>query len=222
MVHHIRSIGKSFVAADNSDTNNKEHMFAFIEGITSEQTGHLLLGILNRWQNDPTARADQGAAITPRLVTAAVLAYHGYVVARVITNAFDDLEQLDIDLESAVKEVEDKTESIRATSTENIHLLNQNLIKINRNLTRTRSTMHFLAESADLLVNGITPFDKYVTERSKDLDDSFHLLDSFKERIRDHDKLTMVSKSMLQHKTDIESIQRHIGINVDMVSAFQP
>jgi hypothetical protein len=47
-------------------------------------------------------------------------------------------------------------------------------------------------------------------------------LDSCSEKIRDHDKLVMVRKNMLQYKTDIESLQQHININVGMASRSWP
>ena len=43
-------------------------------------------------------------------------------------------------------------------------------------------------------------------------------MDSCREQIRDHDKLVMVRKNMLQYRTDIEALQQHININVGMVS----
>jgi hypothetical protein len=102
-----------------------------------------------------------------------------------------------------------------------------------RNLTGTRSTMHYLAESANILINeniGVTTFENYVTARFEDwgedcpqdrlvsLTKAFQRLDSCKENIRDHDKLAMVRKKMWQHKTDVKSLQQHIDINVGMVS----
>jgi hypothetical protein len=221
MVYHIRSDGDCFVATENSKTNNKEHMFAFIEGITSEQIGHLLLGQLNHWQDDVTDCLDRSSGITPGLLTAAVLAYHGYVVAREITGLFTELQKFDDTLSKTIDELENDTNGSGDAATIKIQVLNKRLIEINRKLTGTRSIMHFLAESADLLVNGIIPFDDYVTGRFQTLEKSFHELDSYKERIRDHDKLMMVSKSMFQYKTDIESLQQHININVGMVSCHR-
>jgi len=116
--------------------------------------------------------------------------------------------------------------------TASILLLNKELISTTRNLTGIRSTMHYLAESANILVDeisGVTTFEGYVTARFKDwgedcpkkrsysLRQAFRKLDSCKEKIRDHDKLAMVRKKMWQHKTDVKSLQQHIDINVGMV-----
>jgi hypothetical protein len=117
--------------------------------------------------------------------------------------------------------------------TASILLLNKELISMTRNLTGTRSTMHYLAESANILVDeitGVTTFEDYVKARFEDwgehcpkerldsLTQAFRKLDSCKEKIRDHDKLAMVRKKMWQHKTDVKSLQQHIDINVGMVS----
>jgi len=117
--------------------------------------------------------------------------------------------------------------------TTSILSLNKELISMTRNLTGIRSTMHYLAESANIMVDevhGVTTFEGYVTARFKDwgkdcpeerldsLTKEFQKLDSCKEKIRDHDKLAMVRKKMWQHKTDVKSLQQHIDINVGMVS----
>jgi len=108
--------------------------------------------------------------------------------------------------------------------------------------------MHYLAESADVMVKNITTFEQYVKARLSewhktserirlrkysDLDmkmkrtttfnnkllDALQELDSCCENIRNDDILVMVKKkNMLQYKTDIESLQQHININVGMVS----
>jgi hypothetical protein len=69
--------------------------------------------------------------------------------------------------------------------------------------------MHYLSQSADILVNSIIPFETYVMSRLDDwgpthskayletLKVAFHQLDNSKERERDSDKLVMVRKSML-------------------------
>ena len=52
---------------------------------------------------------------------------------------------------------------------------------------------------------------------SKKLKKALRKLDRSREQIRDHDKLVMLRKNMLQYKADIESLQQHININVGMV-----
>jgi len=57
-----------------SDENehNKEHMFAFISGVTSEHVGELF-DVLRRWLDVVEDHSDSSTRMTPRLLTAAVL-----------------------------------------------------------------------------------------------------------------------------------------------------
>lgn len=107
--------------------------------------------------------------------------------------------------------------------------MNETLIKMNINLTGTRSTMHYLAESAHTLISGVSAFEQYIQARlsewkenpdSKVLADALQKLDSCKESIRDNDKLELVRKTMGQYKVDIKSLQQHIDISVAMASSF--
>ena len=91
----------------------------------------------------------------------------------------------------------------------------------------TRSTVHYLAQSANILAKRITTFSDYVFARIGDWEEhpqrvnlrtAFKQLDCYREKKRDSDKLALVEKSMLQLKTDIKSLQLHVDMNVGMVS----
>jgi hypothetical protein len=123
--------------------------------------------------------------LTPRLFIAAILSQYGSIVAKKITDAATKLIDSDIRLEYMTENAHgetnheetnhDKTKHQTAdertkhneTTTE-IHLLNKKLIKMNQDLTGTRSTMHYLAESAHVLVKKITTFEDYVIARLDD------------------------------------------------------
>lgn len=134
------------------------------------------------------------------------------------------LKDCDLKLQNSIENLKDEIPSGETSA--HIRALSQTLIQMNIKLTGTRSTMHYLADSANMLVHDSTPFEKYVNARldewdnpnSGDLMVALRQLDSCKEQIRDNDKLLMVRKNMLQHKTDIKSLQQHIDINVGMVS----
>ena len=51
MVYHARAEGNEFIKAKNTDGDNKEHMFAFVTGLTSQQIGLLLTDLIHRWQD---------------------------------------------------------------------------------------------------------------------------------------------------------------------------
>ena len=173
------------------------------------------------------------AGLTPRLFAAAILSQYGSIISGIIKETAEALSDCDEDLGREIEKLESGKPESPEKTTSYIRSLNRKLIAMNRQLTGTRSSMHYLAESADVLVSKITPFDQYVQARLKDwgnrcsedelrpdlgaLEAAFHQLDSCKERIRDNDKLVMVRKSMQQHKTDIKSLQQHIDINVGMV-----
>jgi hypothetical protein len=135
-----------------------------------------------------------------------------------------------------MEDLKHETENSRheQETTGHMQSLNRKLAKMNRKLTGTRSIMHYLSESANILVDKLCPFEKYVKARIDDWDnspdpsperlqvlkrlkDNFKQLDTCKEKVRDHDKLTMVGKYMLQYKTDIKALQQHIDINVGLV-----
>jgi hypothetical protein len=237
MVHHIRAEEDKFISTKNTNTNNKEHMFALITGNTSKEVGQLLLDPMSRWRDITTDHLETSSGMTPRLLTAAVIEQHGYSVwYQDIKSLYNKLDERDKKLTTAIEKLQKETKVSTKKATAEIQRLSKNLIEmieINRNLASTRSTMHYLAESANVLVNKINTFEDYVKARLGDwgenppegrqealekLELNFHQLDSYKQKIRDNDRLTMVCKHMLQHKTDIKSLQQRIDINVGMVS----
>jgi hypothetical protein len=236
MVHHIRAEEDKFISTKNTNTNNKEHMFALITGNTSGEVGQLLLDPMSRWQDITTDHLETSSGLTPRLLTAAVIEQHGYSVLQDIKESFNILKERDMKLTTAIAQFQNETKVSSKKATTAIQFLSKNLIKmirINQDLASTRSTMHYLAESADILVNKISPFEDYVKARLDDweenpsegrqevlkkLERNFHQLDSYRKKIRDNDKLTMVCKKMFQHKRDIKILQQRIDINVGMVS----
>jgi len=260
MVHHVRAEGEDFVpaSADKTKGHNQEHMFAFIYGLDSKQIQSLLTGLVSRWQDIAHDHSKSSTGITPRLFVAALISQYGSVISRKIRKVYKNLRICDDDLQKAIHNLEkEKEPGPSSVRTRQIRGINQNLIDMNIELTGTKSTMHYLAESADVMVKYITPFEQYVearlnewhttSERTRlkkevpdtkepDLDlkrkrtttfnnkllGALQELDSCSEKIRDHDKLVMVRKNMLQYKTDIESLQQHININVGMVSRSWP
>jgi len=232
MVHHIRAEGDVFVPAkrdisvptDKKAGDNKEHMFAFIYGLDGSEIWKLLTGLVKRWQDIVGDHADPSTGITPRLFVAALLSHYGSIISKRIRDAYVNVNICDSDLQTAMDILEEELPEPCHDQTIQIRKINKSLIDMNVKLTGTRSTMHYLAASADVLVNNITPFEMYVKTRlaewpnSKKLIKALRKLDSYREKIRDHDKLVMVRKDMLQHKTDIEALQQHININVGMVS----
>jgi hypothetical protein len=51
MVYHVRAEGNEFIKTKNTDGDNREHMFAFVAGLTSQQIGFLLTDLIRRWQD---------------------------------------------------------------------------------------------------------------------------------------------------------------------------
>jgi hypothetical protein len=261
MVHHIRAEGEDFVSASADTTkedHNQEHMFGFIYGLNGTEVQTLLTGLVSRWQDIAGDHSKPSTGITPRLFVAALISQYGSIISGRIRNVYKNLRICDKHLQRAIQNLEkEKEPNPSSDQTSQIRSINQNLIDMNIELTGTKSTMHYLAESADVMVKYITPFEQYVearlnewhktSERARlkkettdskepDLDlrrkrtktfnnkllGALQELDCCSEKIRDHDKLVMVRKNMLQYKTDIESLQQHININVGMVSRSWP
>lgn len=234
MVYHIRAEGTSVVSVknvedgklDNQDIENQEHMFAFIAGFPSRDIDELFTDLFARWRDIEHDHTEKSAGMTPKLFLATVLSQYGSMVSRDIVKASFNLKDCDRILDDTAN----PKEAISPEDmTQNIQDMNRLLIIMNRKLTGTRSIMHYLADSADLLVNWISDFDAYVNARlsewkgkdeeaKKALKDALLRLDSSKERFRDKDKLEMIRKTMQQYKVDIEALQQHININVGIVS----
>ncbi len=227
MVHHVRAEGKIFVTP-RKDSTNQEHIFGFIAGFTGPDLGRLLRDRVRRWQDisiDHSVKPTAG--MTPRLFTAAVISQYGSIVAQEVMDSARTLVQSDQKLQSALRKLKDLEPGSSGDVTIEIGRMNETLIDMNINLTGTRSTMHYLAESAHTLVNGVSTFEKYIDARLSEwkenadaeaLKTSLVQLDSCKELIRDNDKLELVRKTMQQYKVDIKALQQHIDINVGMAS----
>lgn len=177
--------------------------------------------------------------MTPKLFLAAGLSQYGSFVGHGIMRAAKNLVGCDKRLEDNLRKLGSMPAAGDASAqdcatlescdyiTTEIHTVNMNLINMNRKLTGTRSTMHYLADSADLLVKRVSAFETSVQARLEDwtlnkenhtaLMSEFRKLDCFKESIRDADKLELVKKSMFQYKVDIKALQQHIDITVAMV-----
>lgn len=106
--------------------------------------------------------------------------------------------------------------------------LNQKLADISRMLTGTRSTMHYVAESAYAPTNNIFFFEQYVAAQLSEwnqphasvLEEALRQLDTFRESLRDNDTLVMIRRQKLQQKADIEILQQSTDINFGIVSYF--
>lgn len=224
MVYHVRVDGTGFQGSKSAETGEKEQIFAFVAGLLSQDIEDLLTGVLSRWYDIRQDHTVDTVGITPKLFLATILSHYGTMTSRSIIQASFMLEDFDKTLEIALKERNTPKDS------ENLKKMNRDLIKMTRVLTGTRSTMHYLAESADLLVNRNSDFNEYLTRRLEDwkgpdqkaladnLVTASHSLDSYREKFRDKDKLEMIRKSMQQYVVDIKSIQQHVDINVGMVS----
>jgi hypothetical protein len=233
LVYHTRVLGNDYVSLNDNDSQqeNKEHMFGFIAGFNRQEIGKLLRDRLIRWQDIAKDHVFKtSAALTPRLLIATVLAQFGETITLDVIKAAQTLQTCDKDLEKAI---ENLSETDCPETTQNIQDLNQKLISMNRDLTGTRSTMHYLGSSANFLVNRYSTYDTYVTarimewrgDRKEDceaLKKALHQLDIWREAYRDKDKNEIVRKSMDQYKTDIKSLQQHIDITVGMVSSVHP
>jgi hypothetical protein len=79
MVHHIRAEEDKFISTKNTNTNNKEHMFALITGNTSREVGQLL-DPMSGWQDITTDQLETSSGMTPRLLTVVVIGQHGYSI----------------------------------------------------------------------------------------------------------------------------------------------
>ncbi|KAH9215965.1 hypothetical protein DL95DRAFT_499482, partial [Leptodontidium sp. 2 PMI_412] len=223
MVYHVRVDGAGFQGSKSAETGEKEQMFAFVAGLLSQDIEDLFTGVLSRWCDIRQDHTVDTVGITPKLFLATILSHYGTMTSRSIIQASFMLEDFDKTLEIALKEQNTPKDS------ENLKKMNRDLIEMTRVLTGTRSTMHYLAESADLLVNWNSDFNEYLTRRLEDwkgpdqkaLADNLvaasHSLDSYREKFRDKDKLEMIRKSMQQYVVDIKSIQQHVDINVGMV-----
>jgi hypothetical protein len=97
---------------------------------------------------------------------AALISQYGSIISGMIRNVYKNLRICDDDLQNAIHNLEkEKEPDPSSDQTSQIRGINQNLIGMNIELTGTKSTMHYLAESADVIVKYITPFEQYVEAR---------------------------------------------------------
>jgi hypothetical protein len=231
MVHHIRVEGRKFVPTNNATGNNVEHMFAFISGLESELIRKLLTDYIPRWQDISYDHLKTSAGVTPLLFVAGLLLQYGSVTSEKIRHAYKNLKKCDSLLIQEIDYLGKSNLQSSLVTKSPIRNLNHTLIDLNMQLTEIRSTRHYLENSAYILVNHAAPFDNYVKSRlhewdenpdSRELFEAVQNLESCMERVRDNNKLVMVRQTMSQYQTDIESLQRHIDINVSMVSHSMP
>jgi len=85
------------------------------------------------------------------------------------------LDERDKELKDATRELQNETTVSGKKSTTAVHSLSANLsemIEMNRDLASTRSTMHYLGESANFLANKINTFEDYVKARLDDWEEN--------------------------------------------------
>lgn len=227
LVHHVRAEGKDFVPA-KLHGGNQEKIFGFIAGFTSAELGQILTETFTQWQdinNDHLVKAT--AKITPRLFIASVLSQYGWIVAQESIRSGRTLIMSDGRLQLTLQKLVSIGPGSSLNATSAIAQINTTLINIHAKLAGADSTFHYLAESANALVNGISTFEKCIQARlaewkenhdSKALEQALHRLDSCTESIRDEDKLKLVRNTMKQYEVDIQSLQQRIHTNVEIVS----
>jgi hypothetical protein len=141
-------------------------MFGFIAGFGSKYLGELLTDRVPRWQDIPQYHLKTSTGMTPRLFVAALLSQYGSIVYKDIIRATVKLTRCDNELNKTVPNLTNMTqESSDNNTTNRIRQLNQTLIGMSLKLTGSRSTAHYLAESANLLVKDISPLEKYIKAR---------------------------------------------------------
>ncbi|KUJ12411.1 uncharacterized protein LY89DRAFT_207164 [Mollisia scopiformis] len=230
MVYHIRAEGNSFIAARNGPSTNREHMFCLIAGFKVSDMTQMITRILSRWQDISDDHSHSGAGLTPKLFLAIVISQYGFMNSKDVVKAGLSLKgKYDIQLQACLKSLwglsPDSIQRIHE-DTKNIRDLNKVLINMNSNLTGTRSIMHYLSATSEILIDRITAFETYVESRLNEWDENpcardlvlgLRDMDSFKETLRDTDKLQIVRKSMQQYMVDIDALHEQIDINISMV-----
>lgn len=175
MVYHIRAEGDKFV---------KEKGLAFLSGrnpknvdpkfrIIDDMIKSLLTVRMRQWQDISEDHLPPDAGITPRLFVGALLSQYGTTVSANVEKTAELLLDFDATLSEAVAaiqngEAEGESDEHICKATKEIQLANKSLVTMTQKLTGIKSTMHFLAESAQVLVKGITPFHEYIDARLDD------------------------------------------------------
>lgn len=230
MVHHIRVQGDSFVSARGGTGSNKEQIFGLIAGFEVFDLTEIITRSIPRLQDLSSDHLKGSAGLSPKLLLTIIISQYGFQISKDIVRACRSLDKYDTRLQSALqhlwtlpptsfKEIQKDNKDIRE--------LNDTLIQMNTDLTGARSIMHYLAASAELLIDRVSDFQAYVTSRleewvdnpaRKNLIELLSTLDCCQERLRDRDKLQIVQKSMKQYMVDIDALHQHIDINIGMVS----
>ncbi|KAN0106721.1 hypothetical protein V8E51_009597 [Hyaloscypha variabilis] len=169
MVHHIRAEEGNFVPASADTTNednNQEHMFGFISGLDGMQMQALLTSLVFRWQDIVNDHSSPSTGITPQLFVAALISQYGSIISGRLRKVYMDARICSYELQKLVHNL-DKEEELDPSldQAHRIGSINQNLIDMTIRLTGTKSTMHYLAESADVTMTYIMPFEQYVEAR---------------------------------------------------------
>jgi hypothetical protein len=178
MVHHIRVEGDKFVPE-----NNAEIAFAFLSGrnpnnvnfpIIDHMIQRLFTDLIPRWQDISLDHSGRDAGITPRLFVAALLSQYCSTISPNVENTAEMLLTFDTTLSNAVDEIQEGKAKQKVSEvtlrevTLRIQGANKNLVTMTQKLTGIKSTMHYLAESAQVLVKDITPFHEYIRARLDD------------------------------------------------------
>jgi hypothetical protein len=249
MVYHIRVEGDKFVPENYIENgfaflsewrNHKSADFPIVDRMIKE----LVTVLIPQWQDISLDHSVPDAGITPRLFVAALLSQYGTTISPNVDNTAEMLLDFDIELSSAVDTIHEgkSEEEISKAIKEKLPSANKTLVGMTQSLTGIKSTMHYLAESAQVLVKDITPFHEYIKARLDDwmvpkalhqktapssqwvknpnsgkLKRGLKQLDIAKEHLRDQDKLIMVRNNMFQYKQDIKSLLQHIDLNIGMV-----
>lgn len=109
------------------------------------------------------------AGITPRLFIAALLSQYGSTISANVEKTAELLSAFDATLSEGVLAIQGgKSEKNTSEATRAIQDANRKLVTMTHKLTGIKSTMHYLAESAQVLVKDIAPFHEYIRARLDD------------------------------------------------------
>jgi hypothetical protein len=128
---------------------------------------------MRQWQDIAKDHLAPDAGITPRLFVGALLSQYGTTVSANVEKTAKLLLDFDTMLSGAVAaiqkgEAEGESDEHICEVTKKIQSANERLVTMTQKLTGIKSTMHFLAESTQVLVKGITPFHEYIDARLDD------------------------------------------------------
>jgi len=210
--------------------DTRESMVAFIAGLTSSQISECLTSLTAQWQDsEDTDRRNRktSAGLTPRLLVAGILSQCGTLVSP--TNTGRMLKDIDGQLQKCIDSLPSGASNSSDDTTDQIRSLNQVLVNRIRNLVDTRSPIHCLADIAQRLFSNAVSFVDSIRDRLDEngqlnyrdvetLKEDLYSLDSFLNTGRDNSKLEAVKNAMLHYQVEVDSLQEHIKINIEMVS----